>query len=89
MILITTATTVLTTYYMIITVLSILYKWNHFYISDSINIHTYHGSIDIMDLMDMFRYRYEYISLCLYIKLYAPMLLVSNFEARIIFQLSI
>ena len=33
-----------------------------------------------MDLMDMFRYRYEYISLYLYIKLYAPMTLVSNFE---------
>ena len=29
-----TATTVWTTFYMIITVLSILYKWNHFYISD-------------------------------------------------------
>lgn len=69
---------------MIITVLSILYKWNHFYISDSINIHAYHGSIDIMDLMDMFRYRYEYVSLCLYIKLYAPMPLVSNFKARVI-----
>lgn len=33
-----------------------------------------------MDLMDIFRYRYEYISLYLYIKLYAPMTLVSNFE---------
>lgn len=43
----------------------------------------------IMDLMDMFRYRYEDISLYLYIKLYAPMTLVSNFEAYIIFQLSI
>ena len=35
-----TATIVLTTYYMIITVLSILYKGNHFYISDSIYKHT-------------------------------------------------
>ena len=35
-----TATIVLTTYYMIITVLSILYKGNHFYICDSIYKHT-------------------------------------------------
>ena len=39
-----------------------------------------------MDLMDMFRYRYEDISLYLYIKLYAPMTLVSNFEAGINFK---
>lgn len=59
--------TVPSTYYMLITVLSTLYKWSHFYISDYMYQYTY------IDIMDMFRYRYEYVSLYLYVKLYAFM----------------